>query len=94
MPMAATRQDNADALAIARVGKFLLKKLPRHLVPASAKEYDADATGTDGVLGAVAIVVMLWAPKGLWGLIAERFNWQALPLQRHLVLEKETGGKP
>jgi branched-chain amino acid transport system permease protein len=45
-------------------------------------------------MGAVAIVVMLWAPKGLWGLIAERLSWQALPLQRHLVLDKETGGKP
>ena len=37
------------------------------------------------IMGAVAIVVMLWAPKGLWGLIAERFGWQTLPLQRHLV---------
>ncbi len=46
------------------------------------------------MMGAVAIVVMLWAPKGLWGLIAERFGWQALPMQRRLVLEKETGGKP
>jgi branched-chain amino acid transport system permease protein len=46
------------------------------------------------MMGAVAIVVMLWAPKGLWGLIAERFGWQALPLQRHLVLEKEPGEKP
>ena len=46
------------------------------------------------MMGAVAIVVMLWAPKGLWGYIAERFSWQALPLQRRLVLEKETGGKP
>jgi len=36
-------------------------------------------------MGAVAIVVMLWAPKGLWGLIAERFGWQALPLQRRLI---------
>ncbi|HXZ22016.1 MAG TPA: branched-chain amino acid ABC transporter permease [Pseudolabrys sp.] len=45
------------------------------------------------MMGAVAIVVMLWAPKGLWGLIVERFGWQALPLQRHLVLGKETGGK-
>jgi branched-chain amino acid transport system permease protein len=45
------------------------------------------------MMGAVAIVVMLWAPKGLWGYIAERFSWQALPLQRRLVLEKETGGK-
>ena len=49
------------------------------------------------MMGAVAIVVMLWAPKGLWGLIAERFGWQVLPLQRRLVLEPKTeepGGKP
>ena len=46
------------------------------------------------MMGAVAIVVMLWAPKGIWGLIVERLGWQALPLQRHLILEKETGGKP
>ena len=47
------------------------------------------------MMGAVAIVVMLWAPKGLWGLIAERFGWQALPLQRHLVLapSKEVTGR-
>jgi branched-chain amino acid transport system permease protein len=47
------------------------------------------------IMGAVAIVAMLWAPKGLWGLIAERFGWQALPLQRHLVLapKEETGKK-
>ena len=45
-------------------------------------------------MGAVAIIVMLWAPKGLWGYIAERFSWQALPLQRHLVLQKETGENP
>jgi len=38
------------------------------------------------IMGAVAIVVMLWAPKGLWGLVAERFGWQALPLQRRLIL--------
>jgi branched-chain amino acid transport system permease protein len=42
------------------------------------------------MMGAVAIVVMLWAPKGLWGLMAERFGWQALPLQRRLVLEPKT----
>jgi branched-chain amino acid transport system permease protein len=47
------------------------------------------------IMGAVAIVVMLWAPKGLWGLIAERFGWQALPLQRRLVLApKDRGDKP
>jgi branched-chain amino acid transport system permease protein len=36
------------------------------------------------MLGAVAIAVMLFAPKGLWGLIAERFGWQLLPLERRL----------
>jgi branched-chain amino acid transport system permease protein len=49
------------------------------------------------MMGAVAIVAMLWAPKGLWGLIADRFGWQALPLQRRLVTAgatEETGGKP
>lgn len=45
------------------------------------------------IMGAVAIAVMLWAPRGLWGLIVERFGWQALPLQRQLVLEKEVRGK-
>jgi len=49
------------------------------------------------MMGAVAIVVMLWAPKGLWGLIAERFGWQVLPLQRYLVptpKTEEAGRKP
>ena len=39
------------------------------------------------ILGAVAIVVMLKAPKGLWGLIADRYGWQVFPLQRRLVIE-------
>src|SRR5471032_19347 len=33
------------------------------------------------LLGAIAIVVMLKAPKGLWGLVADRFDWQIFPLQ-------------
>jgi branched-chain amino acid transport system permease protein len=36
------------------------------------------------MLGAVAIAVMLFAPKGLWGLLADRFGWQLLPLERRL----------
>jgi branched-chain amino acid transport system permease protein len=36
------------------------------------------------MLGAVAIAVMLFAPKGIWGLIAGRFGWQLLPLERRL----------
>jgi branched-chain amino acid transport system permease protein len=38
------------------------------------------------LLGAVAIVVMLFAPKGIWGLIVERFGWQLFPLERRVVL--------
>jgi len=37
------------------------------------------------MLGAVAILVMLFAPKGLWGLLADRFGWQAFPLERRLM---------
>jgi len=30
------------------------------------------------MLGAVAIAVMLFAPQGLWGFVADRFGWQLL----------------
>ena len=40
------------------------------------------------ILGVVAIAVMLKAPKGLWGLIADRFGWQVFPLERRLVMRK------
>src|SRR5262249_5716871 len=36
------------------------------------------------MLGAVAIAVMLFAPKGIWRLLAERFGWKLLPLERRL----------
>jgi branched-chain amino acid transport system permease protein len=36
------------------------------------------------MLGAVAIVVMLKAPNGIWGLIADRYGWQLFPLARRL----------
>ena len=39
------------------------------------------------MLGAVAIVVMLWAPKGLWGPIVERLGWEVFPLERRVVLD-------
>jgi branched-chain amino acid transport system permease protein len=39
------------------------------------------------LLGAVAIGVMLWAPKGIWGLIVDRFGWQVFPLERRVVLD-------
>jgi len=45
-------------------------------------------------LGAVAIIVMLTAPKGLWGLIVERFGWQLFPLERRLVVrQSDTASK-
>jgi branched-chain amino acid transport system permease protein len=39
------------------------------------------------MLGVVAIVVMLKAPKGLWGLVADRFGWHLFPLERRVVGE-------
>jgi branched-chain amino acid transport system permease protein len=41
------------------------------------------------ILGVVAIGVMLRAPKGIWGLIADRYGWQVFPLQRRLVVGKD-----
>jgi branched-chain amino acid transport system permease protein len=36
------------------------------------------------ILGAIAILVMLTAPRGLWGFLAERTDMQLLPLQRRV----------
>ena len=41
------------------------------------------------MLGAVAIAVMLFAPQGLWGFVADRFGWQLLPLKRRLHFTAE-----
>jgi branched-chain amino acid transport system permease protein len=41
------------------------------------------------MMGGVAIVIMLFAPQGLWGVTAERFGWQVLPLERRLVIGPE-----
>ena len=45
------------------------------------------------MLGAVAIVVMLTAPKGLWGLVVERFGWQIFPLERRVVLDDRSAAR-
>jgi len=42
------------------------------------------------LLGTLGIVVMLFAPKGLWGLIAERYDLTFFPTRRRLV-EGKTG---
>lgn len=41
------------------------------------------------MLGVIAIVTMLWAPKGIWGVVADRFGWQLLPLERRVVPSKD-----
>jgi branched-chain amino acid transport system permease protein len=45
------------------------------------------------MLGVVAIVVMLKAPKGLWGLIVSRFGWQMFPLERRVVIAGVASGR-
>lgn len=42
------------------------------------------------MLGLVAILVMLVAPRGLWGFVVERFNWQVFPLERRVVFEERS----
>ena len=39
------------------------------------------------ILGVVAIVVMLKAPKGIWGFFADRYGWRFFPLERRVVLK-------
>jgi branched-chain amino acid transport system permease protein len=40
------------------------------------------------MLGLVAIAIMLKAPKGLWGYVADRYGWQLFPLARRVVLHR------
>jgi branched-chain amino acid transport system permease protein len=46
------------------------------------------------ILGVVAIGVMLKAPKGIWGFVADRFGWQLFPLARRLVRDAPLRTKP
>lgn len=41
------------------------------------------------LLGLIAVIVMLAAPKGLWGYLAERFDLQLFPVQRRVRLLEE-----
>lgn len=41
------------------------------------------------MLGIVAIGVMLKAPKGIWGYIADRFGWELFPLARRVEFRKD-----
>jgi branched-chain amino acid transport system permease protein len=38
------------------------------------------------LLGAVAVAAMLFSPRGLWGLLADRRGWQLFPVRRRLRL--------
>ena len=60
--------------------------LCREILVSGLREYLADYASTYLIiLGLVAIVIMLRAPKGLWGLVADRYGWQLFPLARKLV---------
>src|SRR5262249_55987288 len=39
------------------------------------------------ILGALAAAVMLVAPRGIWGFLAERFGWQIFPVRRTLRID-------
>ena len=41
-------------------------------------------------LGLIAVVIMLFAPRGVWGLISERYNISLFPLRRRLVVSDQT----
>jgi branched-chain amino acid transport system permease protein len=43
-------------------------------------------------LGLLAIATMLFAPRGLWGLIADRWGIALFPIQRRLILEGAKDG--
>ncbi len=41
------------------------------------------------LLGAIAVVTMLRAPRGLWGLVADRYDLHFFPVRRRLVVKGE-----
>lgn len=44
--------------------------------------FDLSGGWTLIVMGAVAVAVALWAPKGLWGLACQRLGWRGLSVRR------------
>jgi branched-chain amino acid transport system permease protein len=45
------------------------------------------------LLGALGIFVMLFAPKGLWGFVSERYGLTLFPTRRRLVADKGEGDR-
>ena len=46
------------------------------------------------LLGTLGILVMLFAPKGLWGLFSERYDFTVFPTRRRLVAESKVEHRP
>ena len=46
------------------------------------------------ILGLAAILVMLKAPRGLWGLIADRYDNALFPVRRTVVLSRNSEPAP
>lgn len=44
------------------------------------------------IFGVIAIAVMLFAPRGLWGLVADRWNIALLPIRRRMPARLQTEG--
>ena len=45
------------------------------------------------LIGAMAILVMLKAPSGIWGWVSHRFNIELFPVGRRLVLAPSEAAK-
>jgi branched-chain amino acid transport system permease protein len=41
------------------------------------------------MLGGLGVLTMLFAPKGIWGFVVERWNIQLFPVRRRLILSQE-----
>lgn len=46
------------------------------------------------LLGLLAIVIMLFARQGLWGLVAERYRINVFPVERHVRLQARSASAP
>ncbi|WP_275786569.1 branched-chain amino acid ABC transporter permease [Pararhizobium gei] len=46
------------------------------------------------VLGALAIVIMLKAPRGIWGMVSERTGVSLVPIRRRVVFEEHSVSAP
>ena len=46
------------------------------------------------ILGGLAIVLMVFAPEGVWGVTAHRFNVSLFPVRRRLIVATAAAGEP